>query len=46
MYISEFNNIDKYLQDKDSRIIHQVWFGTIPNKKMLERHIKNSIVGK
>ena len=40
MYISEFNNIDKYLQDKNSRIIHQVWFGTIPNKKEAQKTYK------
>lgn len=29
----EFDKIDKDLLSKNGRIIHQVWFGTIPNKK-------------
>lgn len=29
----EFEDLDKYLLQKKGKIIHQVWFGTIPNKK-------------
>ena len=29
----EYNDFDKYLLDQKGRIIHQVWFGTIPTKK-------------
>jgi mannosyltransferase OCH1-like enzyme len=28
-----FEDLDKYLIKKNGKIIHQVWFGTIPNKK-------------
>ena len=28
-----FEDLDKYLLNKDNKIIHQVWFGIIPNKK-------------
>ena len=28
-----FEEIDKYLLSQNGRIIHQVWFGTIPNKR-------------
>ena len=28
-----FDDLDIYLLKKNSKIIHQVWFGTIPNKK-------------
>lgn len=33
----EFKDFDKYLLDQKGRIIHQVWFGTIPNKKKAEK---------
>lgn len=29
----EFEDVDKYLLAQKGRIIHQVWFGTIPNNK-------------
>ena len=29
----EFDDLDRYLLEQKGRIIHQVWFGTIPNKK-------------
>lgn len=28
-----FEDIDQYLLNQNSKIIHQVWFGTIPNKR-------------
>jgi mannosyltransferase OCH1-like enzyme len=28
-----FLNLDKYLLDQNSKIIHKIWFGIIPNKK-------------
>ena len=28
-----FEDLDNYLLKQDSKIIHQIWFGTIPNKK-------------
>lgn len=32
-----FVEIDKFLLDKKSKILHQVWFGTIPNKKSAKK---------
>jgi mannosyltransferase OCH1-like enzyme len=29
----EFDDLDKYLLAQKGRIIHQIWFGTIPNKR-------------
>lgn len=29
----EFDDLDKYLINQNGRIIHQIWFGTIPNKR-------------
>jgi inositol phosphorylceramide mannosyltransferase catalytic subunit len=29
----DFDDFDKYLLEQQGRIIHQIWFGTIPNKK-------------
>ena len=28
-----FEDLDQYLLDQNSKIIHQIWFGTIPNKE-------------
>lgn len=28
-----FEDLDRYLQSQKGRIIHQIWFGTIPNKR-------------
>ena len=33
MNIQNFSDIDRMLLAQNGRIIHQVWFGTIPNKK-------------
>lgn len=33
MNIQNFSDIDKILLEQKGKIIHQVWFGTIPNKK-------------
>lgn len=30
-------DLDRYLLDKKGRIIHQVWFGTIPNKRAAKK---------
>ena len=32
-----FEDLDKYLLDKKGRIIHQVWFGTMPNKVVAKK---------
>lgn len=40
MTTSEFNDIDRYLIDKKGKIIHQVWFGTIPNKRAAKETYK------
>ena len=37
----EYNDFDKYLLDQKGRVIHQVWFGTIPNKKEASKTYKN-----
>jgi glutathione peroxidase-family protein len=36
----DFWDFDKYLLSQKGRIIHQIWFGTIPNK----REAKNSTI--
>ena len=28
-----FDVLDKYLIEQNSKIIHQIWFGNIPNKR-------------
>ena len=33
----EFNDFDKYLIEINGKIIHQIWFGTIPNKKVAKK---------
>lgn len=33
----DFDDLDKYLLRQDGKIIHQVWFGTIPNKKSAKK---------
>ena len=32
-----FEDLDKYLLKKDSKIIHQIWFGIIPNKRAAQK---------
>jgi len=36
-----FEDLDKYLLRQDNKIIHQVWFGIIPNKKKAEKTYKS-----
>lgn len=36
----DFEDLDKYLIAQKGRIIHQVWFGTIPNKKEASKTYK------
>jgi mannosyltransferase OCH1-like enzyme len=36
----EFDDLDKILLGQNGKIIHQVWFGTIPNKKKAEKEYK------
>jgi mannosyltransferase OCH1-like enzyme len=33
----DFEEMDRYLLAQNDRIIHQVWFGTIPNKKQAKK---------
>lgn len=35
-----FDDLDKYLLSQHGKIIHQVWFGTIPNKKEANKYYK------
>lgn len=35
-----FENLDKYLLQQGGKIIHQVWFGTIPNKSSAKKAYK------
>ena len=32
-----FEDLDKYLLNQNGKIIHQIWFGTIPNKKTAKK---------
>jgi len=34
----EFHKLDDYLVSQNGRIIHQVWFGTIPNKREAKKY--------
>ena len=36
----EFVDLDRYLLAQKGRIIHQIWFGTIPNKKEASKTYK------
>jgi inositol phosphorylceramide mannosyltransferase catalytic subunit len=36
-----FEELDEYLLQKNSKIIHQVWFGTIPSKKEARKTYEN-----
>jgi mannosyltransferase OCH1-like enzyme len=33
----DFEDLDKYLLNQNGKIIHQIWFGTIPNKKTAKK---------
>lgn len=33
----DFDDFDKYLRKMKGKIIHQIWFGTIPNKKVAKK---------
>jgi inositol phosphorylceramide mannosyltransferase catalytic subunit len=35
-----FEDLDKYLLDQNSKIIHQIWFGIIPNKISASKALK------
>jgi mannosyltransferase OCH1-like enzyme len=36
----DFEDFDNYLLSQNGKIIHQVWFGTIPNKKAAKKEYK------
>jgi len=36
-----FDDLDKYLLNQENKIIHQVWFGTIPNKRKAAKAFKS-----
>jgi mannosyltransferase OCH1-like enzyme len=37
MFDLSFEDLDRYLLQQKGRIIHQIWFGTIPNKRVAKK---------